>query len=197
MRSAKSPSAECRVGNAESGGRGSKSDVQRSKFKPRRPAAVAYLWRFLCAGFVLAFLVAGCAGPRPLKGGKAIVTRTPGGSVQHILTQSENPAQATKQEQESVKVRTFVVPAGSRMQASPAVTPGASSLHTLPPHPSPLCLGGGEGGRRPGGRADAGQESVGLRVDGAIARHRWVARAVPLPHRLRGPARPEDKPRRS
>jgi hypothetical protein len=48
-----------------------------------------------------------------------VVTRSPGGSVQQTLTQSENPAQATKQEQESVKVRTYTVPAGSRMEQSP------------------------------------------------------------------------------
>ena len=75
----------------------------------------------------LALLVTGCAGPRPLKGGKAVVTRTPGGSVQQTLTQSENPAQATKQEQESVKVRTFVVPAGSRVSAECGVRTCAES----------------------------------------------------------------------
>jgi hypothetical protein len=69
-------------------------------------------------GFVLALAVTGCAGPRPLKGGKAVVTRTPGGSVQQTLIQSENPAQATKQDNESIKVRTYTVPAGSRMEQS-------------------------------------------------------------------------------
>jgi hypothetical protein len=76
-----------------------------------------YLSRFLCAGFALALAVTGCVGPRPLKGGKAVVTRTPGGSVQQTLIQSENPAQATKQEQESLKVRTYTVPAGSTWSA--------------------------------------------------------------------------------
>jgi hypothetical protein len=93
---------------------------RRSHETPLRPrrAAEEYLSGFLCAALAVALLVTGCAGPRPLKGGQAVVTRSPGGSVQQTLTQSENPAQATKQEQESVKVRTFVVPAGSRMQAS-------------------------------------------------------------------------------
>jgi hypothetical protein len=68
-------------------------------------------------GFALALAVTGCVGPRPLKGGKSVVTRMPGGSVQQTLTQSENPAQATKQEQESLKVRTYTVPAGSTLSA--------------------------------------------------------------------------------
>jgi hypothetical protein len=84
---------------------------RKAQSQPR--AAVEHLARFLCVALVLTLLATGCAGPRPLRGGKAVVTRTPGGAVQHTLTQSENPAQATKQEQESVKVRTFVVPAGS------------------------------------------------------------------------------------
>jgi len=45
------------------------------------------------------------------------MTRTPSGAVQQTLTQSENPAQATKQEQESLKVRTYTVPAGSTWSA--------------------------------------------------------------------------------
>jgi hypothetical protein len=118
-----------------------------------RGAAVNYLARFLCVGFVLVVMATGCVGPRPLKGGKAVVTRTPGGSVEQTLTQSENPAQATKQEQESVKVRTYTVPAGSRVETALAPNAAASDappLHQQPPHPIPLPLGGGEGGRRPG-----------------------------------------------
>jgi hypothetical protein len=92
-----------------------------SSLSPRtsgRPAAADYLSRFLCVGFALALAVTGCVGPRPLRGGKAVVTRSPGGSVQQTLTQSENPAQATKQDQETIKVRTYTVPAGSRIELS-------------------------------------------------------------------------------
>jgi hypothetical protein len=111
-------------------GKGGESEVQSLKSKvqslrsevrhPKRGARAAevYLSRFACVGFVLALAVTGCAGPRPLKGGKAVVTRTPGGSVQQTLIQSENPAQATKQDNESIKVRTYTVPAGSRMERS-------------------------------------------------------------------------------
>jgi hypothetical protein len=51
-----------------------------------------------------------------LKGGRAVITRKPTGVIEQTLVQSENPAQATKQDQESVKVRSYTVPAGSRME---------------------------------------------------------------------------------
>jgi len=106
------------------------SGVQRPKSKVqglsgRRPAAVGYLSRFLCVAFGLGLLVSGCAGPRPLKGGKAVTTRKPAGVIEQTLVQGENPSQATKQDQESVKVRTYTVPAGSRIEQSPA--PGAAA----------------------------------------------------------------------
>jgi len=118
---------KCGVRGAECGGGSLKSKVQspESKFQgrsDRRPAAVGYLSRFLCVGYALALLATGCAGPRPLKGGRAVITRKPAGVVEQTLVQSENPAQATKQDQESVKVRTYTLPAGSRMEQSQ--TPG-------------------------------------------------------------------------
>ncbi len=93
-----------------------------------RPAAVGYLSRFLCVGFALSLLATGCAGPRPLKGGKAVTTHKPAGVVEQTLVQGENPAQASKQTQESVKVRTYTVPAGSRMEQPQP--PGAVPAHT-------------------------------------------------------------------
>ena len=73
-----------------------------------------------CAALVTLAVVAacGCAGPRPLKGGKAVTTHKPAGVIEQTLVQGENPSQATKQDQESVKVRTYTVPAGSRMEES-------------------------------------------------------------------------------
>jgi len=88
----------------------------------RRPAAVGYLARFLCLGLAVGLLATGCAGPRPLKGGKAVTTGKPGGMVEQTLVQGENASQPTKQDQESVKVRTYTVPAGSRIEQSPAPT---------------------------------------------------------------------------
>ena len=115
-------------------GKGGESKVQCLKSKVRHPkrgarAAEVYLSRFLCVGFVLALAVTGCVGPRPLKGGKAVSTRKPAGIVEQTLVQSENPAAASKQNQESVKVRTYTVPAGSRMEQSqpPGAVPAQSA----------------------------------------------------------------------
>ena len=71
----------------------------------RRPAALDYLRSFLSALLAFALLATGCAGPRPLKGGKAVTTRKPAGVVEQTLVQGENPCQASKQTQASVKVR--------------------------------------------------------------------------------------------
>jgi hypothetical protein len=77
---------------------------------------VDYLARFLCAGFALVLLVTGCAGSRPLKGGKAVTTRNSTGAVEQTLVKGEDPSQATKQDQATIKLRTYTVPAGSRME---------------------------------------------------------------------------------
>jgi hypothetical protein len=107
------------VQSLDCGGQSLEASVRGSKFKPPcPPAAAGYLSRFLCVGFTLALLATGCAGPRPLKGGKAVTTRKPAGVVEQTLIQGENPSQASKQTQESVKVRTYTVPAGSRMEQS-------------------------------------------------------------------------------
>ena len=116
------------------GGSGASSAV-------RAPAAVDYLARFLCAGFALVLLATGCAGPRPLKGGRAVTTLKPEGIVEQTLQQGENPSQATKQSQETVKVRTYTVPTGSRVEQSqpPAAAPAQlSTIHSQPinSHPS-------------------------------------------------------------
>ncbi|MGO8927573.1 MAG: hypothetical protein ACLQU3_11865 [Limisphaerales bacterium] len=107
---------KCGVRNAECGVQSSTCGVQSRAV--RRPAAVGYLDSLLCAGLALGLLATGCAGPRPLKGGRAVITHKPTGGVEQTLVQSENPAQATKQDQESVKVRSYTVPAGSRMEQS-------------------------------------------------------------------------------
>jgi hypothetical protein len=102
----------------------------------RRPAAVGYLSRFLCVGFAMALLATGCAS-RPLKGGKAFITRKPTGQVEQTLTQGENPAQATKQTQETIKVRTYTVPTGSRVEQSQTPVGAPAQLSTI--HPPQLC----------------------------------------------------------
>ncbi len=98
----------------------------------RRPAAVDYLNSLLCTFLALTLLVTGCASPRPLKGGRALTTRKPAGVIDQTLVQGENPSQATKQTQETVKVRTYTVPAGSRIEQSQM--PGAPAAQ--PPSPA-------------------------------------------------------------
>jgi hypothetical protein len=107
----------------------------------RQPAAVDYLASLLCTWLALALLVTGCAGPRPLKGGRGVTTRNPAGAIEQTLVQGENPSQASKQDQESVKVRTYTVPAGSRVEQSPMPgTPPAqpASSATLRSQPSTI-----------------------------------------------------------
>jgi len=95
---------------------------------------VGYLSRFLCVGFAVALSATGCAGPRPLKGGKAVTTRKPAGGIEQTLVQGENPSQATKQEQESVKVRSYTLPAGSRIEQSQS--PGTVASQAASPTPA-------------------------------------------------------------
>ena len=121
-------------------GKGGESQVQSLKSKVRHPkrgarAAEVYLSRFLCVGFALALAVTGCVGPRPLKGGKAVTTRKPTGIVEQTLVQGENPAQATKQNQETIKLRTYTVPAGSRIEQSPVGAVPAQDPSALSSYP--------------------------------------------------------------
>jgi hypothetical protein len=120
------------------GVQGPKSKVQR--LPDQLPAAVERLASFLSVWLALALLMSGCAGPRPLKGGRAVTTRKPGGVIEQTLAQGENPSQATKQTQETVKVRTYTLPAGSRMAQSQMPPPQPSTLNsqpsTLSPQPS-------------------------------------------------------------
>jgi len=101
----------------------------------RRPAAVERLASFLSVWLILALLATGCAGPRPLKGGKAVTTHKPAGVIEQTLVQGENPSQATKQDQETVKVRSYTVPAGSRMEPSPTPAAPQAQLSTINSQP--------------------------------------------------------------
>ena len=118
------------------------SEDGRRRADDRGAAAVGYLASFLCAWVVLALLATGCVGPRPLKGGRAVTTHKPAGSIEQTLVQGENPSQATKQDQETVKVRTYTVPAGSRVEQSSAAggPSGSPQLSTINSQPSPTFL---------------------------------------------------------
>jgi hypothetical protein len=75
-------------------------------------------WVVLASGLV----VSGCA-TRPLRGGRAVISHRPAGGVEQTLVQCENPAQVTKQDQETVRVRSYTLPAGSRIEET-RVEPG-------------------------------------------------------------------------
>ncbi|HVM47129.1 MAG TPA: hypothetical protein VMU04_03835 [Candidatus Acidoferrum sp.] len=106
-----------------------------------RRAAVGYLSRFLCGGIAAVLVAAaGCAGPRPLKGGKATTTRNQAGLVQQTVAQGENASQPSKQDQETIKVRSYTLPAATRIEQSPVPLAAATSVRsqpsTLNPQPS-------------------------------------------------------------
>jgi hypothetical protein len=102
--------------------KGPSSGFTISGLDKRRPAAAGYLSAFLAAGVVLPLLTTGCASSRPLKGGKAVTTHQPAGVIEQSLIQGENPSHTSKQSQETVKLRTYTLPAGSRIeQSQPAV----------------------------------------------------------------------------
>lgn len=84
----------------------------------------------LVAALLVSLTMPGCAGTRPLKGGKATMTSKPAGVIEQTVVQSENPAQVSKQDQETVKVKTYTVPTGSRLEETRVVAPEAGPLVT-------------------------------------------------------------------
>jgi len=60
-----------------------------------------------------ALILSGCA-ITPLKGGKATTSQSAGHIVQSVA-QGENPAQSSWQDQETLRTKSYTVPAGSRM----------------------------------------------------------------------------------
>ncbi len=129
----KVPRLKSKVQGPTCGVQGAKSKV-RSR-ADRRPAAVERLASFLSVWLALALLAAGCAGPRPLKGGKAVTTHKPGGVIKQTVVQGENPSQPTKQDQESVKVRTYTLPAGSRVEQPQTLAAAPAQLSTINSQP--------------------------------------------------------------
>lgn len=76
---------------------------------------------YLSLPFALAAvsLLGACTAPKPLKGGRALITPAPLGGIRQSVAQGENPSQPTRQDQETVRVRTFTLPAGSQLEQSP------------------------------------------------------------------------------
>ena len=61
----------------------------------------------------LVLMLSGCSIV-PLKGGKATTSQSAGHIVQSVA-QGENPAQSSRQDQETVRTKSYTVPAGSRL----------------------------------------------------------------------------------
>ena len=66
------------------------------------------------AVIAVAGFLAGCA-MAPLKGGKATTVNKPAQGIEQTVQQGDNPAQASRQDQETVKTRSYTVPAGSQL----------------------------------------------------------------------------------
>ncbi|HZR16385.1 MAG TPA: hypothetical protein VFE51_03585 [Verrucomicrobiae bacterium] len=79
---------------------------------------------------IVCVLIAGCVGPRPLHGGKAETTRGPAGTLAQKLVQGDNPAQESRQQQESLRVRNYTLPAGARLEETTVQTRGSGAPMT-------------------------------------------------------------------
>jgi len=66
----------------------------------------------------LTLALAGCTSTAPLKGGKATTLSKPTQGIEQTVVQSDNPAQVSRQDQETVRTRSYTVPTGSRMEES-------------------------------------------------------------------------------
>ena len=85
------------------------------------------LLRLALVGFLAA---TGCASTKPLKGGKATTLGKPAGVIEQTVSQSENPAQPSLQDQETVKTRSYTVPTGSRLEEIRATVSDAGVVVT-------------------------------------------------------------------
>jgi len=78
---------------------------------------------------MFSLLLCGCA-TQPLRGGKATTTRSLAGDIEQVVAQSDNPAQVSRQDQETVRTRSYTVPVGSRLESN--ATNGAKVVVSAP-----------------------------------------------------------------
>ena len=88
----------------------------------RRPVKIAAA---AVAAMVL-LMVSGCT-IAPLKGGHASTVSKSTQGIEQSVVQGDNPAQASRQDQETVRTKSYTVPAGSRMVETRIVTDGAGA----------------------------------------------------------------------
>ena len=86
--------------------------------------------KLLWFGLVLATLLCGCTNTAPLKGGKAKTVSKPAQGIEQTVVQSDNPAQASRQDQETVKTRSYTLPTGSRIEESRVTANDAGAVVT-------------------------------------------------------------------
>ena len=75
-------------------------------------------------------LLCGCAVSAPLKGGKATTLSKPTQGIEQTVMQSDNPAALSRQDQETVRTRSYTVPTGSRLESGE--TNGAAVVVSAP-----------------------------------------------------------------
>ena len=74
-------------------------------------------------------LFTGCA-MAPLKGGRATTLSKPAQGIEQTVTQGDNPAQPSRQDQETVRTKTYTVPAGSRIEDTRVTANDAGAMVT-------------------------------------------------------------------
>jgi hypothetical protein len=89
----------------------------------------AFNWTLIAVVASAVTVLCACTSPAPLKGGKASTSQMAGHTVQTIA-QGDNPAAVSRQDQETVRVKTYTVPAGSRVEESCVVVSEAGPLVT-------------------------------------------------------------------
>jgi hypothetical protein len=77
---------------------------------------------------MISLLLCGCT-TQPLRGGKATTSQA-AGRISQSVSQSDNPAQSSRQDQETVRTRSYTVPVGSRMEEARVTANESGAMFT-------------------------------------------------------------------
>ena len=91
----------------------------------RRPIKIAAT----AVAAMVVLMVSGCT-IAPLKGGKASTVSKSAQGIEQSVVQGDNPAAASRQDQETVRTKTYTVPAGSRLVESHVTADAGGALVT-------------------------------------------------------------------
>jgi hypothetical protein len=89
----------------------------------------AFDWFFSMVVALVVTVLCACSSTAPLRGGKASTSQMAGHTVQ-MIAQGDNPAAVSLQDQETVRVKTYTVPTGSRLEESRVAASDAGALVT-------------------------------------------------------------------